>query len=229
MISPLPIRIVSDLVRHLPGKLHNGNIAFRRVFRNAFNEAVDGGFQRIDLFLVRPCKRIIHRAGNIQHEGNVERLRFFLRGRFTGRPCFHGDGIGPISIGSGILGKLHSGVCRQGADGQQTERHHARHQHCHQSPFHFIHSLRLNLSISPKGGPCDEIRSVDIMMTHAHLFVNIFTVYLLLRITFTPGIFNVFLCIMTGFFVIMCLCPSLRRFFRPFPSVVRGRFGPIFS
>ena len=152
-ISTLLIRIVSNLVRHLSGKLHNGNIAFRRVFRNAFNEAVDGGFQRIDLFLVRPCKRIVHRAGNVQHEGDVERLRFFLRGRFAGRPCFHGDGIGPIFIDSGILGKHHSGVRRQGADGQQTERHHARHQHCHQSPFHFIHSLHLNLSIPPEGRP----------------------------------------------------------------------------
>ena len=230
-MSTIPIHIVSDLVRHLPGKLHNGNIAFRRVCRNAINEAVDGNLERVQLALprrllldvelrtagilgillgrvasaaimpkqikaaIRPSitcaapgylvvispiiacvniidiifvqlrlinfriryailrERIRHRAGNIQHEGDVERLRFFLRGRFTGRPCFHGDGIGPISIGSGILGKLHSGVCRQGADGQQTERHHARHQHCHQSPFHFIHSLHLNLSIPPEGRP----------------------------------------------------------------------------
>ena len=230
-ISTLPIRIVSDLVLYLPGKLHNGNIAFRRVCRNAINKAVDGNLERVQLALprrllldvelrtagilgillgrvasaaimpkplkaaIRPSitcaapgylvvispiiacvniidiisvqlrlinfrircailrERIRHRAGNVQHEGDVERLRFFLRGRFTGRPCFHGDGIGPISIVSGILGKLHSGVRRQGADGQQTERHHARHQHCHQSPFHFIHSLHLNLSIPPKGRP----------------------------------------------------------------------------
>ena len=58
-MSTIPIHIVSDLVRHLPGKLHNGNVAIGGLCRNAINEAVDGGFQRIDLFLVA-CKRIIH-------------------------------------------------------------------------------------------------------------------------------------------------------------------------
>ena len=232
------VEIIADSIVFSSGKLHNGNSAFRRVFRNAINEAVDGILERVQLALprrllldvelrtvgtpgilpgrvgiagfmpipinaaIRPSityaapgyfdmvrspiivcvnniigiilvqvrrinfrircailrERIRHRAGNIQHEGNVERLRFYLRGRFAGRPCFHGDGIGPISIGSGILIKLHSGVLRrQGADGQQTERHHARHQHCHQSPFH-SNPLLASKFIHPAGGEAPAMR-----------------------------------------------------------------------
>ena len=117
-VSPIPIRIVADRIRLVSGKLHDGNVALGRALRNSVDEAVDRGFQRIQLLLpLRPTPEIIiHRAGNIQHEGDVQGLLCRGRGRFSGRIGFHRDGIGAIIVGHGRLCKRNSRIiCRERA------------------------------------------------------------------------------------------------------------------
>ena len=182
-VSPIPIRIVADRIRLVSGKLHDGNVALGRALRNSVDEAVDRGFQRIQLLLpLRSTPEIIiHRAGNIQHEGNVQGLLRRGRGRFPGRIGFHRDGIGAIIVGHGRLCKRNSRIIfRERAYRQQAERHDERHQNCHKSSFHAILSLHHQFPFSRLGAAVPWGRIGINIMPQGILFVNRITCRILL-------------------------------------------------
>ena len=182
-VSPILIRIVADRIRLVSGKLHDGNVALGRALRNSVDEAVDRGFQRIQLLLpLRSTPEIIiHRAGNIQHEGDVQGLLCRGRGRFSGRIGFHRDGIGAIIVGHGRLCKRNSRIiCRERAYRQQAERHDERHQNCHKSSFHAILSLHHQFPFSRLGAAVPWGRIGINIMPQGILFVNRITCQILL-------------------------------------------------